>query len=218
MKSLTKLALTLAAAGGVCYLFKDKIKTSKAYQTVESNDTMKKAKEAAADTYHRVKDSDTIKKIKESDTVKKIKDNDNVKKAKESIKDTYHKVKDSETVHRAKETVSDTYDKIKDKVKDKMDTTDDGDREYFTLHEQADIDDSAAAMESSAAVEVEEKSTAKAVTETVAEAEDVLAEATGAVANAADADTDEVIGDEYMGLSDVSEDPSVLSEQDKLDV
>ena len=121
-------------------------------------------------------------------------------------------------MHKAKETVSDTYDKIKDKVKDKMDTTDDGDREYFTLHEHADIDDSATAMESSAAVEVEEKSTAKAVTETVAEAEDVLAEATGAVANAADADTDEVIGDEYMGLSDVSEDPSVLSEQDKLDV
>ena len=56
------------------------------------------------------------------------------------------------------------------------------------------------------------------MTETVAEAEDVLAEATDAVSNAADSDTSDVIGDEYMGLSDVSEDPSVLSEQDKLDV
>ena len=34
MKNLTKLALTLAAAGGVCYIFKDKLKATKAYQTV----------------------------------------------------------------------------------------------------------------------------------------------------------------------------------------
>ncbi len=69
-----------------------------------------------------------------------------------------------------------------------------------------------------ATADIPDETTAKAVTETVAEAEDVLAEATGAVANAAAAETSEVIGDEYMGLSDVSEDPSVLSDQDKLDV
>lgn len=209
MKNLTKLALTLAAAGSVCYLFKDKIKTSKAYQTVESNDTVKKAKATATDTYHKVKDSETVKKIKDSETVQKIKDSETVQKAKETIKDTYHKVKDSETVQKAKDTVSDKYDKIKDTIKDKMDTVDDSDREYFTLHEHTSGDTTAA---------TEDESTAKAVTETVAEAEDVLAEATGAVVSAAEADDTEVIGDEYMGLSDVSEDPAVLSEQDKLDV
>ena len=65
MKNLTKLALTLAAAGGVCYLFKDKLKATKAYQTVESNDTIKKAKAAASDSYHKVKDSEAVRKIKE---------------------------------------------------------------------------------------------------------------------------------------------------------
>ena len=63
MKNLTKLALTLAAAGGVCYLFKDKLKATKAYQTVESNDTIKKAKAAASDSYHKVKDSEAVRKI-----------------------------------------------------------------------------------------------------------------------------------------------------------
>ena len=64
MNKLAKMALTLAAAGSVCYLFKDKIKTTKAYQTVEKNDTVKKAKATATDTYHKVKDSETVKKIK----------------------------------------------------------------------------------------------------------------------------------------------------------
>ena len=49
MNKLAKMALTLAAAGSVCYLFKDKIKTTKAYQTVENNDTVKKAKATATD-------------------------------------------------------------------------------------------------------------------------------------------------------------------------
>lgn len=188
MNKLTKMALTLAAAGSVCYLFKDKIKTTKAYQTVENNDTVKKAKATATDTYH--------------------------------------KVKDSETVQKAKNTVSDTYDKLKDKVKEKAASTEDGDREYFTLHEDTtgaeETTSEEAATEDAvtpeATADIPDETTAKAVTETVAEAEDVLAEATGAVANAADAETSEVIGDEYMGLSDVSEDPSVLSDQDKLDV
>ena len=78
--------------------------------------------------------------------------------------------------------------------------------------------DEPAATEAPATPDTPEETTAKVVTETVAEAEDVLAEATDAVSNAADSDTSDVIGDEYMGLSDVSEDPSVLSEQDKLDV
>ncbi len=56
------------------------------------------------------------------------------------------------------------------------------------------------------------------MTEAVAETEDVIAEATGAVAQAADSKSANVIGDEYMGLSDTSEDPAVLEEQDKLDV
>ena len=202
MKNLTKLALTLAAAGSVCYLFKDKIKASKAYQTVESNDTVRKAKETASDTYHKVKESDTVKKIKNSDTIKKIKDNENVQKATATS-----------TIHKAKETVNDKYDKIKDTIKDKMESTDDGDREYFTLHENE-----TSATEAPKSSDTSEATTAKVVTETVAEAEDVLAEATDAVSNAADSDTSDVIGDEYMGLSDVSEDPSVLSEQDKLDV
>lgn len=204
MKNLTKLALTLAAAGSVCYLFKDKIKASKAYQTVESNDTVRKAKETASDTYHKVKESDTVKKIKNSDTIKKIKDNENVQKAKATA---------TSTIHKAKETVNDKYDKIKDTIKDKMESTDDGDREYFTLHENE-----TSATEAPKSSDTSEATTAKVVTETVAEAEDVLAEATDAVSNAADSDTSDVIGDEYMGLSDVSEDPSVLSEQDKLDV
>ena len=101
-----------------------------------------------------------------------------------------------------------------------------GDREYFTLHEDTtgaeETTSEEAATEDAvtpeATADIPDETTAKAVTETVAEAEDVLAEATGAVANAADAETSEVIGDEYMGLSDVSEDPSVLSDQDKLDV
>lgn len=204
MKNLTKLALTLAAAGSVCYLFKDKIKASKAYQTVESNDTVRKAKETASDTYHKVKESDTVKKIKNSDTIKKIKDNENVQKAKATA---------TSTIHKAKETVNDKYDKIKDTIKDKMESTDDGDREYFTLHENE-----TSATKAPKSSDTSEATTAKVVTETVAEAEDVLAEATDAVSNAADSDTSDVIGDEYMGLSDVSEDPSVLSEQDKLDV
>lgn len=204
MKNLTKLALTLAAAGSVCYLFKDKIKASKAYQTVESNDTVRKAKETASDTYHKVKDSDTVRKIKNSDTVKKIKDNENVQKAKATA---------TSTIHKAKETVNDKYDKIKDTIKGKMEPADDGDREYFTLHENEP-----SATEAPKSADTSDATTAKVVTETVAEAEDVLAEATDAVSNAADSDTSDVIGDEYMGLSDVSEDPSVLSEQDKLDV
>ena len=197
MKNLTKLALTLAAAGGVCYLFKDKIKNSKAYQTVESNESVKKAKAAASDSYHKVKDSEQAQK------------------AKETIKDTYHKVKDSDTVKKAKDSVSETYDKIKDTIKDKVDHPEDADREYFTLHEHDADETSAASSESS---KVSEEETAKAVTEAVAETEDVIAEATGAVAQAADSNDTEVIGDEYMGLSDTSEDPSVLEEQDKLDV
>lgn len=216
MNKLTKMALTLAAAGSVCYLFKDKIKTTKAYQTVENNDSVKKAKATAKDTYHKVKDSETVRKIKDSETYHKVKDSETVQKAKDTIKDTYNKVKDSEAVQKAKDTVSDTYDKLKDKVKEKAASTEDGDREYFTLHEDTTSEE--AATEGVAAPEATDETTAKAVTETVAEAEDVLAEATGAVANAADAETSEVIGDEYMGLSDVSEDPSVLSDQDKLDV
>lgn len=222
MNKLTKMALTLAAAGSVCYLFKDKIKTTKAYQTVENNDSVKKAKATAKDTYHKVKDSETVRKIKDSETYHKVKDSETVQKAKDTIKDTYNKVKDSEAVQKAKDTVSDTYDKLKDKVKEKAASTEDGDREYFTLHEDTtgavETTSEEAATEGVAAPEATDETTAKAVTETVAEAEDVLAEATGAVANAADAETSEVIGDEYMGLSDVSEDPSVLSDQDKLDV
>ena len=121
---------------------------------------------------------------------------------------------------KAKDTVSDKYDKINDTIKDTMDHTDDPDREYFTLHGQSDLE--ASDSESSASVdiasEVSEEDTAKAVTEAVAETEDVIAEATGAVAQAADSKSSDVIGDEYMGLSDTSEDPSVLEEQDKLDV
>lgn len=231
MKNFTKLALTLAAAGSVCYLFRDKLKTTKAYQTVESNDTIKKAKAAASDSYHKVKESDTVKKIKENenvkkaasavtDTYRKVKDSESAHKAKETIKGTYKKVKESDTVKKAKDTVSDKYDKIKDTIKDKMDHTDDSDREYFTLHGQSDLE--ASDTETSASVdiasEVSEEDTAKAVTEAVAETEDVIAEATGAVAQAADSKNSDVIGDEYMGLSDTSEDPSVLEEQDKLDV
>lgn len=226
MNKLAKMALTLAAAGSVCYLFKDKIKTTKAYQTVENNDTVKKAKATATDTYHKVKDSETVQKIKDSETYHKVKDSETVQKAKDTIKDTYNKVKDSETVQKAKNTVSDTYDKLKDKVKEKAASTEDGDREYFTLHEDTtgaeETTSEGAATEDvvtpEATADIPDETTAKAVTETVAEAEDVLAEATGAVANAAAAETSEVIGDEYMGLSDVSEDPSVLSDQDKLDV
>ena len=221
MNKLAKMALTLAAAGSVCYLFKDKIKTTKAYQTVENNDTVKKAKATATDTYHKVKDSETVKKIKDSETYHKVKDSETVQKAKDTIKDTYNKVKDSETVQKAKNTVSDTYDKLKDKVKEKAASTEDGDREYFTLHEDTTGAEEAATEDvvtPEATADIPDETTAKAVTETVAEAEDVLAEATGAVANAAAAETSEVIGDEYMGLSDVSEDPSVLSDQDKLDV
>ena len=135
-------------------------------------------------------------------------------------------MKDSETVQKAKNTVSDTYDKLKDKVKEKAASTEDGDREYFTLHEDTTGAEETTSEEAAtedvvtpeATADIPDETTAKAVTETVAEAEDVLAEATGAVANAAAAETSEVIGDEYMGLSDVSEDPSVLSDQDKLDV
>ena len=58
MNKLAKMALTLAAAGSVCYLFKDKIKTTKAYQTVENNDTVKKAK---ARTPRQSKRSRTLK-------------------------------------------------------------------------------------------------------------------------------------------------------------
>ena len=226
MKNLTKFALTIAAVGGVCYLFKDKIKNSKAYQTVESNESVKKAKAAASDSYHKVKDSETVRKIKEnenvrkatsavSDTYHKVKDSEQAQKARETIKDTYHKVKDSDTVKKAKDSVSETYDKIKDTIKDKVDHPEDADREYFTLHEHDADETSAASSESS---KVSEEETAKAVTEAVAETEDVIAEATGAVAQAADSNDTEVIGDEYMGLSDTSEDPSVLEEQDKLDV
>ena len=229
MKNLAKLALTLAAAGSVCYLFKDKIKASKAYQTVESNDTIQKARSAASDTYHKVKDSDTVKKFRENenvrkakatatDTYQKVKDSETVQKAKETIKDTYQKVKDSDTVQKAKETVSDKYDQIRDTIKEKIDNSDDSDREYFTLHEATADSDASPEAATQIEPDIPDETTAKAVTETVAEAEDVLAEATGAVANAADAGTSDVIGDEYMGLSDVSEDPSVLSEQDKLDV
>lgn len=246
MKNLTKLALTLAAAGGVCYLFKDKLKTTKAYQTVESNDTIKKAKAAASDSYHKVKDSETVRKIRENENVKKatsaasetyhkVKDSESVQKAKETLKDTYQKVKDSDTVKKAKDTVSDKYDKIKDTIKDKMDHPEDADREYFTLHGEGedessasdvtipdnDISDNATsdnATSDSATSEANDEETAKAVTEAVAETEDVIAEATGAVAQAADPKSADVIGDEYMGLSDTSEDPAVLEEQDKLDV
>lgn len=246
MKNLTKLALTLAAAGGVCYLFKDKLKTTKAYQTVESNDTIKKAKAAASDSYHKVKDSETVRKIRENENVKKatsaasetyhkVKDSESVQKAKETLKDTYQKVKDSDTVKKAKDTVSDKYDKIKDTIKDKMDHPEDADREYFTLHGEGedessasdvtisdnDISDTAASdndTSDSATSEANDEETAKAVTEAVAETEDVIAEATGAVAQAADPKSADVIGDEYMGLSDTSEDPAVLEEQDKLDV
>ena len=90
MNKLAKMALTLAAAGSVCYLFKDKIKTTKAYQTVENNDTVKKAKATATDTYHKVKDSETVKKIKDSETYHKVKDSETVQKAKDTIMDTYN--------------------------------------------------------------------------------------------------------------------------------
>lgn len=235
MKNFTKLALTLAAAGSVCYLFKDKLKSTKAYQTVESNDTVKKAKAAASDSYHKVKDSETVRKLKENENVKKatsavsetyhkVKDSETAQKAKETIKDTYNKVKDSDAVKKAKDTVSDKYDKIKDSLKDKMESTDDADREYFTLHDQTGSTGEEATT-ATEAVDNEENSgeatdeeTAKAVTEAVAETEDVIAEATGAVAQAAESESNGVIGDEYMGLSDTSEDPSVLEDQDKLDV
>ena len=182
MKNLTKLALTLAAAGGVCYLFKDKLKATKAYQTVESNDTIKKAKAAASDSYHKVKDSEAVRKIKEnenvqkatsaaSETYHKVKNSESVQKAKETLKDTYHKVKDSDTVKKAKDTVSDKYDKLKDTIKDKMDHPEDADREYFTLHGESEDESSASDVtisgndaSISAASEATDEETAKAVT------------------------------------------------------
>ena len=215
MKGITKFALTLAAAGGVCYLFRDKIKASKAYQTVESNDKVQRAKEAATDTYQRVKESEPVQKAKETvkDTYQKVKESDAVQKAKDTVMDTYQKVKESDTVQKAKDTVKDTYDQIKDKVKDKMDCSDDSSREYFTLNEQ---DGSTAADVASS--DVFDEDAAKAVTDAVAQSEDVIAEATDAVLNVADSEQSDVLGNEYMGLSDVSEDPSVLADQDKLDV
>ena len=106
-----------------------------------------------------------------------------------------------------------------------MDHPEDADREYFTLHGDGENESSASDVtisgsdtSISAASEATDEETAKAVTEAVAETEGVIAEATGAVAQAADSKSADVIGDEYMGLSDTSEDPAVLEEQDKLDV
>ena len=204
MNKLAKMALTLAAAGSVATYSKTRSRQRKAYQTVENNDTVKKAKATATDTYHKVKDSETVKKIKDSETYHKVKDSETVQKAKDTIKDTYNKVKDSETIQKAKNTVSDTYDKLKDKVKEKAASTEDGDREYFTLHEDTTGAEETTSEEAAtedvvtpeATADIPDETTAKAVTETVAEAEDVLAEATGAVANAAAAETSAVIGDE----------------------
>lgn len=176
MKNFTKIAITLAAAGGACYLLRDKLKTTKAYQTVESSETVKKAKASATDTYRRVKNSEPVRK--------------------------------------AVDTVSGTCDKIKGSIKDKMDAPDDASREYFVLHEGA-ADSETSATDAGADDDV---IAAKVVTETVAESEGILAKAANAVANAASTDAEDVVGDEYMGLSDVSEDPEVLEEQDKLDV
>ena len=136
-----------------------------------------------------------------------------MQKAKDTVMDTYQKVKESDTVQKAKDTVKDTYDQIKDKVKDKMDCSDDSSREYFTLNEQDGSTDADVASS-----DVFDEDAAKAVTDAVAQSEDVIAEATDAVLNVADSEQSDVIGNEYMGLSDVSEDPSVLADQDKLDV
>lgn len=228
MKGFTKLALTLAAAGGVCYLFKDKIAATKAYQTVESNDTVRKAKATAGDTYHKVRNSEPVRKFTENEKVKKaassakdtynkVKESEAVQKAKSTAGETYNKVKDSETVQKAKAAAEDTYNKVKDKVKDtlkdKTDSQSDSDREYFTLHEGAVESDAASQSEVS-----DIETAAKTVSDTVAESEGIIAEAANAMASAVESKNQDVLGDEYMGLSDVSEDPVSLEEQDKLDV
>lgn len=53
---LAKLTVAAAAVTGVCYLFKDEIKGSKAYQELEMDDKIQKAKTAIKDTTATIKE------------------------------------------------------------------------------------------------------------------------------------------------------------------
>jgi hypothetical protein len=199
---ILKAAVAAAAIGGVCYAFRDKIKESKVYQSMDVDDKVEKVKNSVDDTMEKVKNNDTVAKVKN--------------------------------------TVDDTVEKVKTTIKEKMPASNENERDYFTLNDDAVVDGSEN-TENNENVETAETDKPNDVV-TDAGLEDTEESATEVSESIADitANVDDLLADipkihltnstmndeteespiiyENDGLSDVSEDIDVIEEQDKLDI